>query len=151
VYELLSTRGGARWAALNVDPSLVETPSAMAFSPDGKKFAVLYERNNNASLMCWNLADGKLARPKEFSLPIRSQRMNRRGLNYLTSANAWLVMGDLVVDSETGVIKGAIGPPEFAEQWIIDGNSLAYRFESDLHSQLALVSLSAQPAGHSDR
>ena len=116
----------------------------MAFSQDGRKLAVLYEKGNQATLTTWKLrvSDTTLGEPRQFILPLHPTRpVSRRGLGWLNSYNAWLIMGDLIVNSETGELKGELNPPDFADEWAIDPHTLAYHYRFEERSYLAIVRL----------
>jgi hypothetical protein len=69
--------------------------------------------------------------------------VSRRDLGWLNSFNAWIVMGDLILNSDTGELKGSLDPPDFADQWAIDPHTLAYHYRFQERSYLAIVRLGA--------
>jgi hypothetical protein len=48
-------------------------------------------------------------------------------------------MGKLIVNSDTGELKGELNPPDFADQWTVDVHTLAYWYVFEERSDLALI------------
>lgn len=147
--EVFALAGGAsqRMIITEMDPQYATDPAAIAFSPDNKKVAVMFEHDGNVAVYSWRLWDRKLtgphlfpdgtlpAAPAEKSAPadvapaqtdISSRQV--RQFAWLSNNTDWLIRGDAVVDSESGRVIGQLGAKGAIDEWI-SGNTclLTYR------------------------
>lgn len=142
-YDLLGSAGGYRWQAItDVDGAIVDAPTGMAFSPDGKKLAALFARGGAAFLVCWRASDGKMLGEYDIPVPTGPQSPDAgRGLDWVHNGSAWLIMGNTLIDSATGRFIGQLNAPANTGQWLIGPDAFAFTYDSEGKTHIATVKL----------
>jgi hypothetical protein len=143
MYDMLGSAGRYRWQNIaDFDSTTAESPVGMAFSPDSKKVAALFTRNGISVILCWRFSDGKLLTENEIPLPPSPGAPGTsRGLDWVHDGAAWLVMGNLLVDSASGQTIGNLGSPPVSGQWMTGSDSVALTYEAEGQTKLAVVKL----------
>jgi len=110
-----------RLPIVNLDPRWPVRPSGVSFSPDGTKIGVLFEQDNNALLLCWDLSDsnkliaehtypGGLLPSKDLPHAAEGGRIFTSGaIDWLSDGKTWLVYGTGLFDVATGRLVGQLG------------------------------------------
>jgi hypothetical protein len=173
LYQLAGSAGARQFILPSLDVQWAD-PVAMAFSPDGKHLAVLFEKDGNAVLYDCHVAEGRTVGPVLLpagTLPVAPPSAlpadgnnaaancphpaSGRQLSWLADDTSLLVRGDTVIDADTGQIKGHLGAKGTVNQFV-SGNTclLEYRGETG-DMRLARVKLQGigapaqpQPGAH---
>ncbi|HEX4792170.1 MAG TPA: hypothetical protein VH370_00170 [Humisphaera sp.] len=133
LYDLFGPLGGYHWYPISdMEGRVAQTPAGMAFSPDNKKLAVLFEQAGAGIIYCWRVADGKQLGeyPITITTHLKPPPQGARGLDWIADGAAWLIMGDLLVDSTTGRQLGNLNAPPATDQWMADPATLVLRYEA---------------------
>jgi hypothetical protein len=125
------TRGavvGRRLPINDIDPRYPNQPAGVAFSPDGKKLAVLFERNGNGLLLCWDIPSGKLIAeytyPGGYGFTAQGRHAHAgRAIEWIGN-DAWLLWGQGIFDTATGRLLGEPGLPDVTDQHLINPNTV---------------------------
>jgi len=135
LYDLFGPMGGYHWYPISdMDGPVAQTPVGMAYSPDSKKLAALFEHDGQGIIYCWRASDGKqlgnypVTIATHFNFKPTPQGV--RGLDWIADGAAWLIMGDLIVDSTTGRPLGNLNAPPATDQWMADATTLVLRYEA---------------------
>jgi len=140
------------------DASTITAPAGMAFSPDGRKLAALFERGSEGLILCWQFPNGKpLGQAQVAVAPhFSGVRGPGRPLAWIHDGTDWLVTGDLIVDATSGGQTGKLNAPATNGQWPTGPDTLLLSYDAAAKCHLALVKLdaskfpvrnSASPAG----
>lgn len=111
LYEFPTGRPGRRFQLKDIDPHGNVQPAGIAFSPDGRRLAVLFQQNGNGLLLCWNVA-GPVP-PLEYIYPngfgfIDRRELHGTALQWLDDTD-WLLWGRGIIDADTGKSLGQVG------------------------------------------
>ncbi|QOV88133.1 YncE family protein [Humisphaera borealis] len=145
---------------VGVDKQWAAAPTGVAFSQDGKKLAILYERNGQAAIL-WQQFDAKVmpgevrrlqvmvppavgnAPPEEGTPPVAGR------LASINGGRAWLVGGNAIVDAANGQPIGDLGVPQHLGSHDV-GGSIAVVRDDEGPRRMILIrlapSLTAKPA-----
>jgi hypothetical protein len=121
LYEFPSGRPGKRFKLKDIDPHSAVLPAGIAFSPDGRRIAVLFQQNGNGLLLSWNTTG--VIPPLEYIYPNGFGFTDRHGLKGTAiqwlDGGAWLLWGRGIIDTDTGRFLGQIGLDDVLDQqWI---------------------------------
>jgi WD40 repeat protein len=124
LYEFPGGQPGRRFKIEDIDPHGAVLPSGIAFSPDGRRLAVLFQQNGNGLLLCWHTAGVipmvRYLYPNGFGFTNRHE-LTGTALQWL-DGGAWLLWGRGIIDTDTGRLLGQIGLDDVLnQQWIEPG------------------------------
>jgi hypothetical protein len=94
-------------------------PAGLAFSRDGKQFALLWRLNERPDrwgvLMCWDVATGKKLLEHDLGYLVSSMDLlwphgGARSIQWLPDGSGWLLFGHLILRREDGTVIRKIGP-----------------------------------------
>jgi hypothetical protein len=102
----------------------------------------LFSQDGAAVVICWQVSTGRQI--QRYELPVVARRTgDGRGLDWVADGAAWLVLGNTLVDSQTGKVIVEIGAPPSTGQWVVDPNRFILTYDDQGQSQAAIVTLSA--------
>ena len=119
-------------------------PTGIAFSPDSKKLAVLFEHDAQGFLVGWDLDSSKRIKDAECMLPtaraLTQMGGSRRSLDWLTD-DVWLVHGATLLQASTGAVIGSLTDDVITGQQLADDHTLLLTYRDSGSSHLASISL----------
>jgi hypothetical protein len=140
-YNLYGPLGARRWhEIIDVDTADVDAPAGMAYSPDGKKMAALFAKQGAGFIICWRVADAKPIGEFEVAVPAAGGAQ-ARGLEWVHNGAAWLVMGNMLVDANSGKTLGQLNSPPTLRQWMIGPDAIGLLYEQDGKTGIAVAKL----------
>jgi hypothetical protein len=107
IHDLLSDTAAGELLLSEETRSAEVVCNALAFSPDGRELAGLFEFNRISQLLCWNVADGEQVVQIDFGAPVRAilnatVAYLHHPLDWFPDRGRWLVYGQGVVDRDAG-------------------------------------------------
>jgi hypothetical protein len=118
-------------------------PTGIAFSPDSKKLAVLFEHDAEGFLVGWDLDTNK--RIKDTLCPLPTARAlaqmggTRRSLDWLTD-DVWLVHGGTLLQASSGAVIGSLTDDVITGQQLADDHTFYLTYRDSGSAHLASVS-----------
>jgi hypothetical protein len=104
VYDL-QTGQVAGAETLPKDGAFGPEAQGLAFSPDGAELAAVFEAFGKVRILCWKVADGRIAADVGFDNTSGIKRQfgyEGPGIQWIPGLDAWLVFGEAVIDRTTG-------------------------------------------------
>lgn len=129
VYSLAGPKAPSSFPISEIDAQRwpIE-PAGIAFSPDSKKVAVLFEHDAEGYLVAWDVASGKRIKDAVCSLPTaRALAMlggPRRSLDWISN-DVLLLHGVTLLQASTGAVIGSLGDEVITGQQLA-GNQTVY-------------------------
>lgn len=145
-----------RVPVLGIDRQWAASPTGICFAADGRKLAILYERESRAAVL-WLAIDpralpGSLQQfrviipPEVGTTPPDESAVPPTGrLESLNGGTAWLVGGNAVIDAETGKSRGLLGVPELLGARAAQAGIVIVR-DDEGQRRLVILKLSPPPA-----
>lgn len=117
-----------RVAVTKVASDFAVAPTGMAFTPDGLRVSVYFERGGSAVLLTYDVATGEFADreavfPASAARPPLERRFAGSSISYLADGRHLLVYGNGVVSAE-GKVVGAIDIPRVTAATVREDGSL---------------------------
>ena len=118
-------------------------PTGIAFSPDSKKVAVLFEHDAEGFLVGWDVEAKQ--RIKDTVCPLPTARAlvqmggGRRSLDWLTD-DVWLVHGTTLLQAGTGAVIGSLTDDVITGQQLADDHTFYLTYRDSGSTRLAAVS-----------
>lgn len=148
-YDLFNAANWRRWREVTeISAADVDTPAGMAFSPDGKKLAAVFVRQGSGFIDVWRVGDTKSIGGYEVAVAPGAGASPDAGpgLVWVHNGNEMLVLGNTLVDANSGKTIGQLNAPPSAGQRVLAGDTLAFTYDENGKSRIAIVRLEGAKA-----
>jgi hypothetical protein len=164
IYPLVGVATSEWLPITDMDPQWAINPAAIAFSPDNKRIAVMFEHENNDVIYNWRLSDRKLTGtqmvpagvlppPASDDPPVAGPNSTVGGpspsaphqLEWLSGGNSWLIHGNAVVDANDGRLIGELGAKGVVGEWV-SGNTCLLLYRQNKSLRLVNLQVKSQSA-----
>jgi hypothetical protein len=151
VFDMIGTQTRAKWKLpLTLDPRLPLTVAGISFSTDSTKLALMCQNNDNLLINVWPLA-GNSPKPVEHiyaagTLPlVNLANFPGRCFDWLPDGKAWLLYGNVLIDTTTGAFLDNLGLTDILGARVIQTDMVQEEFTAPTGSKmLAQVKLDLQ-------